>query len=73
MCLCAAPWGGPAVVLAGWMVWPGLTDNFKENTLGLKSSAPVPVAAKGAGNFRSGGKYKYVKGEIGERPTLEEE
>lgn len=54
------------------MAWPALTENFKENTLGLKWSAPAPFAAKSGGNFRSGGKYKYVKHEIGERPTLEE-
>uniref|UniRef100_K3WAF0 Uncharacterized protein n=1 Tax=Globisporangium ultimum (strain ATCC 200006 / CBS 805.95 / DAOM BR144) TaxID=431595 RepID=K3WAF0_GLOUD len=70
-----APWAGPGAVLAGWMVWPGLTENFKQETLGLKPATPVAVApaAKSGGNFRAGGKYKYVKSEIGERPTLEED
>lgn len=57
-------------MLAGWMVWPGLSENFKQETLGLKAA---PVASAQSGNFRGGGKYKYVKNEIGERPTLEEE
>ncbi|KAF1329827.1 hypothetical protein FI667_g5697, partial [Globisporangium splendens] len=62
-------------VLAGWMIWPGLTENFKQETLGLKPAAPVAVApaAKSGGNFRGDGKYKYVKNEIGERPTLAED
>ncbi|TYZ64585.1 hypothetical protein PybrP1_001497 [[Pythium] brassicae (nom. inval.)] len=72
-----APWAGPGAILAGWLVWPGLTDNFKEEAFGLKPSVPAPVApaARAAANnsFRSGGKYKFVRGEIGERPTLEED
>ncbi|CAH0477477.1 unnamed protein product [Peronospora belbahrii] len=31
-----APWGGPSVLLVGWMAWPALSPAFKEETLGLK-------------------------------------
>lgn len=70
-------WGAPAAVLVGWLAWPALTPAFKEETLGLKA-AEVPGAAPAAAApkddiFRSGGKYKFVKSEIGERPTLEED
>lgn len=71
------PWAGPGAVLAGWLVWPGLTENFKEETFGIKTAVPAPVAPAARGGatntFRSGGKYKYVRNEIGERPTLEED
>lgn len=74
-CCRAAPWAGPGAVLAGWMIWPGLTDNFKQEAFGLSSSAPAAVAAAApaASTFRAGGKYKYVRAEIGERPTLEDD
>ncbi|DBA02268.1 TPA: hypothetical protein N0F65_007678 [Lagenidium giganteum] len=70
-------WTVPGAVIAGWLVWPGLTQSFKEETLGLKPQhAPgsaAAVAAAGPAVFRGNGKYKYVRNEIGERPTLEEE
>ncbi|RLN02994.1 hypothetical protein BBJ28_00010037 [Nothophytophthora sp. Chile5] len=76
--LAAAPWTVPTALLAGWMVWPGLTENFKEETLGLKASVPTskPVAAPAAPAkelFRGPGKYTFVRSEIGEAPTLEED
>jgi hypothetical protein len=52
-----------------------LTPAFKEETLGIKqAAAPGTVPAAGAGGpiFRGNGKYKYVKTEIGERPSLAE-
>lgn len=70
-------WGAPGAVLVGWLAWPALTPAFKAETLGLKP-AVVPGAAPAAAApkddiFRSGGKYKFVRNEIGERPTLEED
>lgn len=66
----------PAAVTAGWLAWPALTDNYKEEVLGLKPSAPAAVAAAAATDkpvFRAGGKYKYVRSEVGALPTLEED
>ncbi|RLN89688.1 hypothetical protein BBJ28_00004641 [Nothophytophthora sp. Chile5] len=76
--LAAAPWTVPTALLAGWMVWPGLTESFKEETFGLKASVPAskPVAAPAAPAkelFRGPGKYTFVRSEIGEAPTLEED
>ena len=34
-----APWGVPGLVLASWMVFPALTDNFKR-TIGLLPPLP---------------------------------
>lgn len=72
-----APWAGPGALLVGWLAWPALTDNFKAETFGMKPSVPAPAApaARAAANntFRGGGKYKFVRNEIGERPTLEED
>ncbi|EGZ27227.1 hypothetical protein PHYSODRAFT_284072 [Phytophthora sojae] len=70
-----APWGAPGALLVGWMAWPALTPAFKEETLGLKPATlpTAPAAAGGKNVFRAGGKYKFVKGEIGEAPTLEED
>jgi hypothetical protein len=73
--LCTVPWVAPAGLAAGWLAWPGLTPAFKEETLGIKqAAAPGTVPAAGAGGpiFRGNGKYKYVKTEIGERPSLAE-
>ncbi|CEG39070.1 uncharacterized protein PHALS_09132 [Plasmopara halstedii] len=70
-----APWAVPGSILAGWMAWPALTPAFKEQTLGLKPT-PVSMTLTSGNNkdvFRSSGKYKYVKSEIGEPPVLEEE
>ncbi|KAG7386661.1 hypothetical protein PHYPSEUDO_015445 [Phytophthora pseudosyringae] len=71
-----APWGAPGALLVGWMAWPALTPTFKQETLGLAPAAlptaPVSAAPKKE-IFRAAGKYKFVKGEIGEAPTLEED
>ncbi|KAL3669554.1 hypothetical protein V7S43_004941 [Phytophthora oleae] len=71
-----APWGAPGALLVGWMAWPALTPAFKEETLGL-APATLPSAPVSAGPkkdiFRASGKYKFVKGEIGEAPTLDED
>ncbi|KAJ0406508.1 hypothetical protein P43SY_001439 [Pythium insidiosum] len=64
-------WGVPAALAAGWMVWPGLTPAFKEETLGIKATpAPGSAAAAASSVFSASGKYKFVRNEIGERPTL---
>ncbi|KAI9908113.1 hypothetical protein PsorP6_016684 [Peronosclerospora sorghi] len=68
-----APWSVPGSLLVGWMAWPALTPTFKQETLGLKppQSSTAPAGSKSV--FRSSGKYKYVKNEIGEPPTLVED
>ena len=58
--------------MVGWMAWPALSPTFKEETLGLRPSQPSSISAKQE-LMRSSAKYKYVKNEIGEAPTLEEE
>ncbi|KAE9039932.1 hypothetical protein PR003_g5163 [Phytophthora rubi] len=70
-----APWAAPGALLVGWMAWPALSPAFKEETLGLKPAtlSAAPASAGGNNLFRAAGKYKYVKGEIGEAPTLEED
>lgn len=76
---CAAPWGVPAALTAGWLAWPALTPAYKEEVLGIKPAAVPAVAAAAAATpasapvFRAGGKYKYVRSEIGAIPTPEEE
>ncbi|TDH69566.1 hypothetical protein CCR75_002883 [Bremia lactucae] len=71
-----APWSVPGAILTCWMAWPALTPTFKQETLGL-APATLPVAPAAAASkkdvFRSSGKYKFVKNEIGEAPTLVEE
>ncbi|TMW60183.1 hypothetical protein Poli38472_000225 [Pythium oligandrum] len=71
-------WAVPGALVAGWMVWPGLTESFKEEALGIKATpapgfAPAAAAPSKGPVFPSSGKYKFVRNEIGERPTLEEE
>lgn len=77
MCCDAAGWAVPGALVAGWLAWPGLTDNYKQEVLGLKpASVPTPIAAAASGSkpvFRGTGKYKYVRSEIGAMPTLEED
>ncbi|KAG6964867.1 hypothetical protein JG688_00007513 [Phytophthora aleatoria] len=70
-----APWGAPGALLVGWMAWPALTPAFKEETLGLAPATlpSAPVSGSKKDIFRSSGKYKYVKNEIGEAPELEED
>lgn len=70
-----APWGVPGSILVGWMAWPALTPTFKEETLGLKPTTVSPPVTSNSNKdvFRSSGKYKFVKSEIGEPPVLEEE
>jgi hypothetical protein len=74
---CAAPWGVPAALTAGWLAWPALTPAYKEEVLGIKPAAAPAVAAAATPSstpvFRTGGKYKYVRSEIGAIPTPEEE
>ncbi|KAF1774666.1 hypothetical protein GQ600_8399 [Phytophthora cactorum] len=69
------PWGAPGALLVGWMAWPALTPAFKEETLGLAPATlpSAPVSGSKKDIFRSSGKYKYVKNEIGEAPELEED
>uniref|UniRef100_A0AAV1U4S6 Uncharacterized protein n=1 Tax=Peronospora matthiolae TaxID=2874970 RepID=A0AAV1U4S6_9STRA len=67
-----APWGAPAVLFAGWMAWPALSPTFKQETLGLRPPQLPSVKSKQE-LMRSSAKYKYVKTEIGEAPTLEED
>ncbi|KAF4323068.1 hypothetical protein BBO99_00003531 [Phytophthora kernoviae] len=71
-----APWSVPSALLVGFLAWPALTPTFKEEALGIKPatlpSAPVASASKKE-IFRAAGKYKYVREEIGEAPTLEED
>ncbi|OQS02376.1 hypothetical protein THRCLA_21434 [Thraustotheca clavata] len=64
-------WAIPAGAALVWCAWPGLTAEFKEETLGIKPT-PAPGSAAEANNLRPSSKYKYVQNEIGERPSLEE-
>ena len=68
----SVPWAAPASLIVGWLAWPALTPAFKEETFGIKAPA-APGTAAAAPVFRGTGKYKYVKSEIGERPSLEED
>uniref|UniRef100_M4BR94 Uncharacterized protein n=1 Tax=Hyaloperonospora arabidopsidis (strain Emoy2) TaxID=559515 RepID=M4BR94_HYAAE len=54
------------------MAWPALSPTFKAETLGLSPPQLSSVNSKQE-LMRSSAKYKYVKTEIGEAPTLEEE
>ncbi|ETV97932.1 hypothetical protein H310_09247 [Aphanomyces invadans] len=66
-----APWAAPGAVIVGWLAWPALTPEYKEETFGVKPPvAPGVAPAVGASGFR---KFKYVKNEIGERPSLDDE
>ncbi|CAI5708177.1 unnamed protein product [Peronospora destructor] len=67
------PWGAPGALLVGWMAWPALSPAFKEETLGITSTSSLVFGSLKQEIFRASGKYKYVKNEIGEAPTLEEE
>ena len=60
------------MLLVGWMAWPALSPTFKAETLGLSPPQLSSVNSKQE-LMRSSAKYKYVKTEIGEAPTLEEE
>ncbi|KAJ8610343.1 hypothetical protein CTAYLR_003857 [Chrysophaeum taylorii] len=51
------PWGLPAVLFAGWMVYPALTPGFKQS-LGLESPPP------------SGKTFEFDKADVGEVPEL---
>jgi hypothetical protein len=67
----------PLSIGGAWFAWPSLTPAFKEEAFGIVTP-PAPgsaaaTAATGSPNFNPTGKFKYVRGEIGERPTLEEE
>ncbi|KAF0695303.1 Aste57867_13862 [Aphanomyces stellatus] len=69
-----APWAAPGAVVVGWLAWPALTPAYKNETFGVPlpvapGTEPVVVGSAGTG-FRQ---VKYVKGEIGERPTIEED
>lgn len=58
----------PAGIVAAWMAWPALTDNFKETTFGIKPQThDAPAAAQATPGST---KYVYEKLEIGERPSL---
>ncbi|OQR95009.1 hypothetical protein ACHHYP_00645 [Achlya hypogyna] len=65
-------WAAPLGGIVAWCAWPGLTAEFKEETLGIKQ-APAPGSIAEAVNLRPSSKYKYIKNEIGERPSLDEE
>eukprot|EP00631_Chrysoreinhardia_giraudii_P007353 CAMPEP_0197428094 /NCGR_PEP_ID=MMETSP1170-20131217/40110_1 /TAXON_ID=54406 /ORGANISM="Sarcinochrysis sp, Strain CCMP770" /LENGTH=82 /DNA_ID=CAMNT_0042955815 /DNA_START=24 /DNA_END=272 /DNA_ORIENTATION=+ len=52
-----APWALPGAMFAGWMVFPALTDSFKQS-IGLEKAPP------------SGQTYEYEKGDVGEVPEL---
>ena len=51
------PWGVPAVMAAGWCVYPALTTSFKQS-IGIEKVPP------------SNQEFIYEKGEIGEAPEL---
>ncbi|ETV80870.1 hypothetical protein H257_06326 [Aphanomyces astaci] len=66
-----APWAAPGAVVVGWLAWPALTPEYKEETFGVKAPSAAGVApAAGTSNFRT---TKYVKNEIGERPSVDDE
>ena len=57
------------------MAWPALTDDFKENTFGIKTPKlenKVMMNKPGSDNAPNTltGKYHYTKAAVGERPTL---
>jgi hypothetical protein len=58
-------------LIVAWIGWPALTPEFKQETFGIKPT-PAHGSIEETNNFRPSGKYKYVKNEIGERPSLEE-
>lgn len=35
----AAPWGVPAAIGLGWMIWPAVPDTFKRRLMGEKVEA----------------------------------
>mmetsp|Transcript_9441 Transcript_9441/g.13076 ORF Transcript_9441/g.13076 Transcript_9441/m.13076 type:complete len:87 (-) Transcript_9441:213-473(-) len=51
------PWGFPAVLVAGWCVYPALTTEFKQS-IGLEKVPP------------SGQQFQFEKEGVGEVPTL---
>lgn len=51
------PWGLPAALAAGWMLYPALTPSFKQS-VGLES---VPA---------SGQKFEFEKADVGEVGAL---
>jgi hypothetical protein len=53
-----AGWGVPLGMIAGWMVWPALTTDFKVNTLGVEKAPP------------SGQKFEFEKEAVGENPEM---
>ena len=55
--LAMAPWGLPAMLAAGWMIWPALTTEFKQS-VGLEAVPP------------SGQEFNYEKEGVGEVPEL---
>ncbi|KAJ1446734.1 hypothetical protein M885DRAFT_545410 [Pelagophyceae sp. CCMP2097] len=56
-CKKLAGWGLPTVLVAGWFIYPALTDNFKV-TIGIQSPPP------------SGQVFEYEKADVGEVPEL---
>ncbi|EQC38613.1 hypothetical protein SDRG_04314 [Saprolegnia diclina VS20] len=67
-----ATWAAPLGAIVAWCAWPGLTPEFKEESLGIKQ-APAHGSIAAAANLRPSSKYKYIKNEIGERPSLDDE
>ncbi|CAK4076482.1 unnamed protein product [Aphanomyces euteiches] len=70
-------WGAPVAAIVGWLAWPALTPAYKEETFGIVppvapgyAPADGASASSGSSGLRT---YKYVKNEIGERPSLEED
>jgi hypothetical protein len=57
-----APWGASLGLIGGWLVYPTLTSEFKEN-FGMGEAPPLGVAPAGSS-------VKYAKEGIGQTPEV---
>ena len=57
-----APWGASLGLIGGWLVYPTLTSEFKEN-FGMGEAPPLGVAPAGS-------TVKYAKEGIGQTPEV---